>query len=223
MMIDLTGLTPAERGKHLAFPEGDIGLAVAEVLNTVNFVEYQNVLALMALAPSSRVLEIGFGNGHLLPEVLRQAPDIRYAGIDISPTMVDEALKFNSQAVANGQASFVLGSAENMPFGDSSFDHVFAIGVKHFWAEPAASLAEIRRVLRPGGLCIMSSIHPIWAPSLPFARQEFGFHFRDNKAWERLHAEANFASAAATTVEFPIKNADGSDAKGYGLRVIATA
>jgi ubiquinone/menaquinone biosynthesis C-methylase UbiE len=222
-MIDLAGLTPAERGKHLAFPEGEIGLAMAEVLNTVNLVEYQNILALMALAPSAKVLEIGFGNGHLLPEVLRQAPDISYAGVDISQTMVDEALKFNSQAVASGQARFMLAAAEKMPFADASFDHVFAIGVKHFWAEPAASLAEIRRVLRPGSMSILSSIHPSWAPSLPFARPDFGFHFHDNEAWERLHAKARFASAAATTFEFPIKNADGWESKGYGLRVVAKA
>ena len=68
------------------------------------------------------MLEIGFGNGRTVPEVIRQAADIQYTGIDLSPTMLEAASRFNAALVAAGQASFHLGSSDHMPFPDSTFD-----------------------------------------------------------------------------------------------------
>ena len=67
----------------------------------------------------------GFGNGHLLPDLLRQSDGLEYMGIDISQTMVDEARQFNAAQVANGQAAFHLASAEDIPSDAARFDRVF--------------------------------------------------------------------------------------------------
>ena len=124
-------LPPAEFALQLDNPEGDAGRAVADLLNEANY-----------------VLEIGFGNGRTVPDVISQATDIQYTGIDISATMLEEASRFNAALVAAGRASFHLGAAAHMPFADGAFDRVFSTGVIHFWAEPDASLAEVRRVMR---------------------------------------------------------------------------
>jgi ubiquinone/menaquinone biosynthesis C-methylase UbiE len=79
--------------------------------------------------------------------------------------------------VQAGKASFHLASADAIPFGDDCFDRVFSLGVIHFWIEPMASLVEVRRVLRPGGLMLMGCLAPKEAPD--FARVEYGFHLRD--------------------------------------------
>ncbi len=98
--------------------------------------------------------------------MIDQSKDVRYAGIDISPTMLEEAKRFNAALVAAGRASFHLTSAEHLPFADTSFDRVFAIGVIHFWSDPIIPLVEIRRVMRPGGLAVMGADDPR-------SRQEF--------------------------------------------------
>src|SRR5205814_8841860 len=108
--------------------------------------------------------EIGFGNGRSALDIIAQAADVHYAGIDISPTMVEEATRFNSGLVAAGRASFHCGSAERVPFADASFDRVFSVGVLPFWADSVAPLAEVRRVLRPSGVSLMGFIHPRSAP-----------------------------------------------------------
>jgi ubiquinone/menaquinone biosynthesis C-methylase UbiE len=220
-MVNLDSLTHSERARHLSNPEGEFGLAIAAVLNDVNRQEYDAVISLLPLTSARRVLEIGFGNGHLVGNLIQQAKDASYAGIDISPTMVDEANQFNAALVAAGRARFLLSSADEIPFGDEEFDSAFAIGVKHFWVDPAKPLAEIRRVLKPGGVSIMSSIHPRWAPTLPFARAEFGFHLRDNDEWAALHRAAGFNHVTAETIESQHTQPDGSTVARYGLRVIA--
>jgi hypothetical protein len=64
------------------------------------------------------------------PEVVGQAENIRYASVDISPTMVAEAVRCNAELVAAGSRD--LGLAEHMPLPHSSCDCVFSIGAAHF-------------------------------------------------------------------------------------------
>src|SRR5262249_30700773 len=144
--------------------------------------------------------EIGFGNGRTVPDVISQATDIQYAGIDISQTMLEAASRFNAALVAAGRASFHLGSAEHMPFADAAFDRVFSTGVIHFWAEPDASLREVRRVMRPGGTMLMGCLAPKDPPD--FARPEYGVYLRDAAEWDALCRGAGFVAVNAETLQF---------------------
>jgi ubiquinone/menaquinone biosynthesis C-methylase UbiE len=146
---------------------------------------------------------------------------VRYAGIDISPTMVEAALGFNADLVASGRASFHLGSAERMPFADAAFDRVFSAGVIHFWTDPAASLAEVHRVLRPGGSMLMGCLAPREAPD--FARPEYGFHLRDAAAWDGFCRAAGFAAVNVETVEANQITPNGAPIRRYLIRVTARA
>src|SRR5215471_15919856 len=114
-------LSLAEQARQLRNPEGDTGLAVAAWLNETNRRGNARAVELLHLEPGHHVLEIGFGNGRAAADVVAQTAGVRYAGIDISPTMVDEATRFNAALVAAGRASFHLGSAESLPFADSTF------------------------------------------------------------------------------------------------------
>jgi ubiquinone/menaquinone biosynthesis C-methylase UbiE len=200
-------LTPAERARQLANPEGDVGRAVADWLNETNKAGNTKIVALLGLAAGHHVLEIGFGNGRTAPDVVGQAADIRYVGIDISPTMVAEASRFNAALVAAGRASFHLGSAEHMPFDNRAFDRVFSTGVIHFWAEPGASLAEVQRVMRPGGLMVMGCMAPKDPPD--FARLEYGFYLRDAAEWDALCRGAGFVAVNIETLQFELITPNG--------------
>jgi ubiquinone/menaquinone biosynthesis C-methylase UbiE len=216
----LESLAPAEWASQLGNPEGEIGLAVIERIYESNSKSSVKAVAKLGLNPGSHVLEIGFGNGRLAPEVISQAEDIRYAGLDISPTMVAEADRFNAALVATNRASFYLGSAEHMPFPDSSFDCVFSIGVAHFWSAPSLALSEIRRVLRPGGLSMQGCLHPLTAPS--FAQPENGFHLRDAAQWDALQA-ASFVDVQVETIETEQISSAGAPVKRYVFKLEARA
>ena len=214
-------LTPAKRARQLGNPEGAVGLAVADWLNENNRQANAETVALLGVEAGNHVLEIGFGNGRTALDVMAQAPNVRYTGIDISPTMVEEASHFNAAVVAAGRASFHLGSAERMPFADGAYDRIFSLGVIHFWADPAGPLAEVRRVLRSGGMMLMGCLAPREAPD--FARPEYGFHLRDADTWDALCAAAGFVAVDVKTIELEGITPGGTPIRRYGIRVTARA
>ena len=88
------------------------------------------------------VLEVGVGTGRQLPH---HPPEARVTGVD-----PDAAALRRAAARAPG-ARLVVAEAEALPFADASFDWVVGALVLCTVRDPVAALAEIRRVLRPGG------------------------------------------------------------------------
>lgn len=222
-MMDLKMLTPAEQARQLGHPKGDLGIAIAEGLNTVNREVNEAVFRRLGLRPGERVLELGFGNGHLLSVLMREAENLDFTGVEISETMVEEALRFNRDLVATGKAAFLHGSAEALPFPDNTFDKAFAVAVVYFWPEPTKALAEIRRVLRPGGISIIVSAQPGMMASSPFARPEFGFRIHDPDTLVTLHRDAGFGQVVVEPYEEDVTQPDGRVSRLQAYFVIAEA
>lgn len=218
-MADFGSLPPVEQARQLANPEGQVGIEVAEWLNGNNRSGNARVLAMLDVQAGHRVFEIGFGNGRAAPAIIGQAADVHDTGIDISPTMVNEASRFNAALVAAGQASFHLASADCMPFEDTSFDRVFAIGVMHFWKDPRLPLREIHRVMRSDGFAVMGALDSQSPP--PFARPEFGFYLRSAAEWIELWRQAGFGAVAAQRTESEQLAADGTPTNRYIIRLTA--
>jgi ubiquinone/menaquinone biosynthesis C-methylase UbiE len=93
------------------------------------------------------VLDVGCGQGI---DVARYAmAGATSTGIDLTPRHVE--LARDHLAAMGLNADIVPGDAETLPFPDASFDRVSSNGVLHHTPDLPAALAEIRRVLRPGG------------------------------------------------------------------------
>jgi ubiquinone/menaquinone biosynthesis C-methylase UbiE len=214
-------LKPAERARQLANPEGETGLAVAEWLNGNNQEANARMVALLDLQSGAQVLEIGPGNGRIVPGIISAAPEVHYTGIDISPTMVEEATRFNADLVTSGQAAFHLGTADQMPFGDATFDAVFSLGVIHFWERPERPLSEIRRVLRSGGRAVMGCLAPRSANEI--SRPEYGFFLREASEWHVLCRTAGFTEVRAQEQETNMIAPDGTPIVRYTVQVMAWA
>ncbi len=97
----------------------------------------------LSLAPGDRFLDLGCGLGAALEHAVGAGVEV--AGVDPSPAMVDRASTRVPEAVVK------LGSAEAIPFPDGAFTAAMAVSTYHHWADPGAGLAEMRRVLAPGG------------------------------------------------------------------------
>jgi SAM-dependent methyltransferase len=115
--------------------------------------QYFNYIELMPLSGQDGriVLDYGCGPGHDLVGFGAFSRPARLIGMDVSPSSLAQA---RSRLALHGiVAELILleESATRLPLPDGSVDHVHCSGVLHHLASPAQVLAELRRVLRPGG------------------------------------------------------------------------
>ena len=94
-----------------------------------------------------RVLEIGVGAATDFVNFARCGA--RLTGIDLTPAAVEHARR--RLELEGLEATVLVGSAEDLPFPDGSFDLVYSYGVLHHAAHPDRTFREVRRVLAPGG------------------------------------------------------------------------
>ena len=94
---------------------------------------------------AARVLDVGCGAGSVAKAVKRERPDLQVYGCDLSRSALDAA------AADPSGVEFKLGTAEGLPCGDGEMDFVWIFDVLEHVDSPARVLAEVARVLRPGG------------------------------------------------------------------------
>ena len=98
------------------------------------------------LRPDTRVLEIGCGTGST---ALAHAPHVEHVhAIDLSGKMIDIARRRSSD---HRNVEFHVAAAEALPLEDDSIDVAWTIHAYHHWEAPDAGIAEVARVVRPGG------------------------------------------------------------------------
>ena len=134
----------------------------------------QAVNKLRELRPA-RILDIATGTADFAIETLRAAaPDAQITGIDISEGMLEVGRQKLVAKNLSHRIRLELGDSEALPFADDTFDAVTAsFGVRNF-AHLEAGLAEMRRVLRPGGqLVILEFSKPTAFP----LKQAYNFYF----------------------------------------------
>jgi len=121
-----------------------------------------------AAPPGARVLEVGCGPGRLAIRLARQH-GLDVTGLDLDPAMIGRA-RANAAHLGNGyehRPSFLVGDVAALTFPNRSFDLVISTLSMHHWADPAAGLAEIGRVLRPGGRALIWDFRPSARPFHP--------------------------------------------------------
>jgi ubiquinone/menaquinone biosynthesis C-methylase UbiE len=106
----------------------------------------------LGLPAHGRVLEIGCGRGVALPVLARLLRPARLVGLDPEAAFLEEARQRLTEAAV--AAELVPGDVRRMPFPDAAFDLVVDFGTCYHIARPETALAEIARVLAPGGLFV---------------------------------------------------------------------
>lgn len=114
-------------------------------------------LGRLALAPGTRLLDVGCGAGQIAIPAARAG--VRVTGLDLSPRQIGQA---RARAGADGlDARFDEGDAEALPYPDAAFDVVVSLIGAMFAPRPERVAAELLRVCRPGGRVVMAN----WTPA----------------------------------------------------------
>ena len=105
-------------------------------------------IALSRLGNGERVLDVGCGTGSLTFSLARSSALKEIVAVDVSPIFVNNAIRLNTDARVHIQQA----DACALPFEDSSFDAAPASLVLHFVPDTRKAVAEMRRVVQPGGV-----------------------------------------------------------------------
>ncbi|MFH0957692.1 MAG: class I SAM-dependent methyltransferase [Pseudomonadota bacterium] len=112
----------------------------------------ERALEWCAFAPTSRILDVGSGNGVTLNQLSR-GYDFAAIGVDLSHRLVNQA------RLKNRALSLVRASGEDLPFADEFADGLLAECSLSVMDDPGRALDEFRRVLRIGGKLILSDVY----------------------------------------------------------------
>jgi SAM-dependent methyltransferase len=107
--------------------------------------------------PGEAVLDVGCGTGVVAVTAARRGAHV--IGLDLTPALLDEARR-NAGLAGCSHLRFDEGDAEQLPYPDASFDLVLSQFGHMFAPRPAVAIAEMRRVLRPGGRIALAT----WPP-----------------------------------------------------------
>lgn len=102
------------------------------------------------LKPGYRVLDAGCGPGSITLGLAKTAAPGQVIGVDIEDSQFEQARAVGHREGLN--VEFRMGSVYQLPFADQEFDAVFSHAVLEHLSDPAAAIAEFRRVLKRGGV-----------------------------------------------------------------------
>ncbi|MCQ2473343.1 MAG: class I SAM-dependent methyltransferase [Saccharofermentans sp.] len=137
-------------GSQLSNPRGLGGKIVSLVQNIANSQLYRNTVAQVNVSNDEKLLDVGYGNGHLLKRIYKKCRPDMY-GIDISDDAKLMATKRNRKAELAGKLHLQVGDCCALPFDDGMFAAVTTINTVYFWSDTVKGLSEIRRCLKNGG------------------------------------------------------------------------
>lgn len=144
-----------------------------------------------AVGPGDRVVDVGCGPGRFLREAAERGAEV--VGVDPSRRMRRMAERF-TPARLRPKVTVLDGSAERLPLEDRSATVAWAVASVHHWDDVDAGLAELHRVLEPGGRVLL-------AERLARPRGWFNRHALTWEGAERLAARATAAGFADTAAE----------------------
>ncbi|SER83685.1 class I SAM-dependent methyltransferase [Lentzea albida] len=140
-------------GKHYLMPFYDVLHRVSGLAAV-----HDDMVGLAGLRAGQRVLDVGCGTGNLLRAAGKRHRDVELTGVDPDLKMLARAE--GKLRRAGLPARLDRGFAQELAFADDSFDAVFSSLMLHHLDGPSKGemLAEVRRVLKPGGVLVLADI-----------------------------------------------------------------
>jgi ubiquinone/menaquinone biosynthesis C-methylase UbiE len=155
---------------------------------------------LKKLHPRGLLVDAGCGPGYLVMELDRRFPNLEIVGIDIAPQMIKLAERNCLQQGLEAGVRFEVAAVERLPFETGSVDFVVSSLSLHHWLNPEPALAEISRVLKPGGRMLIFDLRRDM-PFLLFLVFQLGQRYLAPQAIRRTNGAVGSVWASFTPEE----------------------
>lgn len=154
--------------------------------------ELPPLLSSAPMAAGSRCLELGAGMGWGTVGLLRRQPSLAVVTTDCDGAILRTARGFIREKQPDANVACAQADAKALPFLAARFDFVLSLYVLHHAGGYQATLAEIARVIRPGGtLLVIDLVRPRFLPQLPASLAPEGVLTRQE--WKTLFESSGFA------------------------------
>lgn len=206
--------------EQLRCPSGQQAESIADNMSISNHNMIQEAIRTLTPEDNSIVLEIGFGNGKHIAQLLDVSPNVKYYGIELSEAMYKLAIYNNRSAVDSNRVSFHLVDGSGLlPFPDNYFDRTFSVNTIYFWPDIDFSLREIYRTLQEDGLLVLTFVEKEFGTKLPFTQHGFSL-YTDDEIAEHLY-QIGFKEIQSMTYTDDTTSKDGTPVKRTFLTVHA--
>lgn len=155
------------------------------------------LLERLPVSGSEEALDVATGTGHAALALATRVAHV--TGLDLTPAMLGEARKLAAARGLADRTDWVEGDVHHLPFPDASFDLVTVRRAPHHFADARSALAEMRRVVRPGGLLgfvdQVSPAHPgayALIETLERLRDPSHVHAYSAAEWETMFRETGW-------------------------------
>jgi len=148
-------------------------------------------------APSCHMIDIGTGTALIPIELCGQSPHVRITAVDLADEMLKRAEVNCRRAGWENRITLQKIDAKGIPYGDGTFDSVVSNTIIHHIPQPRQALAEMYRVLAPGGLLFVRDLYR------PESAEEVEHFVRTYAAGETAEQQQLFRQSfhAALTLE----------------------
>lgn len=140
--------------QNTACPKGFWGRMILRGMNRFHATLAEWAMHLVEWNPEWTVLDIGCGGGANIVRLLELCPKGTVHGIDMSEESVAFARRRNKRWLEK-RCFIGQGNVLQLPYNDAQFDAVTAFETIYFWQNLSVAFAEVRRVLRPGGMFLI--------------------------------------------------------------------
>jgi len=155
--------------EQLSHPKGMKGMELGHTMHTSNYGMIMESIVALKIDNSDTILELGHGNCHHLSEIIKSANDVSFHGLEVSEVMHEEAIQFKG----NINANFQLYDGVQIPYQNDFFDKIMTVNTIYFWSKPTTLISEIDRVLKIGGICVLTLVSKEFMKNLPFVGDKF--------------------------------------------------
>ena len=153
-------ITTKPRVNQCQKPTGWIGRFVLRNMNSRHSKVTDWGLSHISVEKHDTILDVGCGGGRTVSKLAVLASEGNVYGIDYSPESISFARKTNKQWLASGRVEMIEATVSQLPFRENTFDLVTAVETHFWWPDLPVGMAEIFRVLKPGGtLMIVAEVY----------------------------------------------------------------
>lgn len=132
-------------------PEGKLGKMMLNGMNSGHAKMADWGLSHLKTIAPERIVDLGFGGGRNIGELLKKYPNAKGTAIDYSELSVEKAKEYNSELIGAGRLEIMQGNVSALELPDNTYDLVTAFETIYFWPGLEKCFTEAARLLKDGG------------------------------------------------------------------------